>query len=201
MAMAPPTPRSPTPAALYFAGIGTLLFGALGLCTQGGGVANGAFMGRLGTIEGASEEMAPFMEAQREIMFQATLSAGVGLLVVFILIGAGSILLARIAAARHVWIVFIIAIVAELGQTALAMHHQTRSLSAMESLIEADGTSGASMMGGFAGGAMAAGMGMIGCWAFFKVAFFAWAAYFVKSPEAQELFAAAPQYNARGDRR
>lgn len=184
-----------TPPGLLFAGIGCLVLGLFALCTQGWGIASYAMMQSfdLGAMQ-ADGEASALMDSQMNMMRQAALSAGVGLIVAFVLLVVGTLILAKRPSARFAPAGLGFAAFVELLQVGLSVWMYLQMTQMMEREM-------AGMGGGDAFGSGVAGLaiGIPAVWSLAKVGFFVWSAYYVSKPETRELFRAPERLGPRGD--
>jgi len=192
------------PAGLYVVGIGAMLFGLLGMCTQGLTIVNAAqqreTMAQLSNDLG-DESFRQFMELQASTYVPNLVSASFGVLVALALLVFGAMTIARSGIALWTPAVLIGAVVVELLQLALALYFQLKTAEVMSDMTGGfdAGLGGGMGLESMMSAAMGIGLCLLGGWALGKCAFFGASAAYLRKPEIRQLFEAPPQLSARGD--
>lgn len=192
------------PAGLYVVGIGAMLFGLLGMCTQGFAIVSSAqqrdSMAQLQADFG-DESFRQFAEFQGSTYIPNLVSSSFGVLVALALLIFGALTIARLGIALWTPTVLIMAAIVELLQLALALYFQMKMADMMTDMTSGfdAGPGGGMGIEGMMSTAMGIGMCVLGGWAVGKCAFFGASAAYLRKPEIRQLFEAPPQLTARGD--
>ena len=205
-------PNAKLPGGTTFAGVGALIFGLLGVCGSGLGLAGQAQQGanaeqmramqaQFGGDSAVGSGMMDEMIAMQERMFLPTLAmqlvfflAAVGLCAV------GIFVLMRSARAITLGptLLFAVAGISVLG-TGLEIWVQHESMTAMSRAFESGGGPGAAVMDGFMGMGLAFAYGCAGGWLLLKLGFVFWAAAHLRKPEIAGFFGGARALGPRGE--
>ena len=191
------------PAGLYVVGIGSMLFGLLGMCTQGFTIISTAQQREMMAPPSFPEDetLMQLTELQASTFVPNMVSASLGALVALALLVFGALTIARSGIARWTPAVLIAAVVVELLQLALSLYFQMQMADVMSGMTgRFDAVAGGGMgIGGMTSAAMGAGMCLLGAWAVGKCGFFGASAGYLRKPEIRQLFENPPQLSARGD--
>lgn len=191
------------PVGLYVVGIGAMLFGLLGMCTQGITLASTVQQG--GAMQPGSfpqdDTFRELAELQSSMYVPTMVSAGVGVMVALVLLVFGALTIARLSLALLTPAVLLGAAIIELLQLAVSVYYQMKTAELMGGLT---GGLDAAVGGGtgiesMASMAMGIGLCVLGGWGVLKCAFFGAGAVYLRKPELRRLFEAPPTLGPRGD--
>lgn len=196
------------PAGLYVVGIGIMLFGLLGMCTQGFTIVSTSqqrdqFQQMDRPDVGA--DFSGMIEIQERLFVPNMVSAVFGVLIALALLVFGALTVARIGLALYTPAILAVAAVVELMQLALSLYFQMEMAEAMDRFASGFGGPPASGGGGFGGpegflsAALGIGLCVVGAWALAKCGFFGAGIAYLRKPEIRELFESPPQLGPRGD--
>lgn len=189
------------PPGLYVVGIGMMLFGLLGMCSQGLTIVTTSQQRE--QIRLAQEDFGGLVELQDQFFVPNLVSASLGVMVALALLVFGALTIARVGIALTTPAVLIGAAVVELMQLALSLYFQMKMADVMNQF--ASGFSPGGGGGGFGGPesfvstAMGIGLCVLGGWAVGKCAFFGAGAAYLRKPEIRQLFESPAPLGPRGD--
>jgi hypothetical protein len=193
------------PPGLYVVGIGAMLFGLLGMCTQGFTIVSTTQQQEqihFAEMQG-DEAFAGLVELQEQAFVPNIVSASFGVIVALALLVFGALTVARIGIALYTPAILIGAAAVELMQLALSLYFQMKMVDMMDRF--ASGFDPAPSGGGFGGpesfvsAAMGIGLCVMGGWALLKCGFFGAGAAYLRKPEIRQLFESPPPLGPRGD--
>ncbi len=193
------------PPGLYVVGIGAMLFGLLGMCSQGFTIVSTTQQReQFRQMDAAFTEAESFdglLQLQEQVFLPNVVSASLGVVVALALLVFGALTIARLGIALHTPAVLIGAAVVELMQLALSLYFQMKVAELMDRFTAGIGPPGGGGFGpeSFASAAMGIGLCVMGGWAVLKCAFFGAGAAYLRKPEIRRLFESPPELGPRGD--
>lgn len=191
------------PPGLYAVGIGMMLFGLLGMCSQGLTIVTTTQQREQIQEAAAQTDFGGFAELQGQFFVPNLVSASLGVVIALALLVFGALTIARVGIALTTPAVLVGAAVVELMQLALSVYFQMKMADIMEQFSTGFSPGGGG--GGFGGpesfvsAAMGIGLCVLGGWAVGKCAFFGAGATYLRKPEIRQLFESPPALGPRGD--